>query len=880
MKKRIKYTTSLLLLVCILASGVFPVFAENMAQVPVTELSISSVEEFLSFAESCRLDTYSQNMVVSLNADLDLTDVSFAGIPIFSGTFEGNDHAIKGISITNNGSVQGLFRYLTATAIVKNLTVQGSILPEGSKKSIGGFAGSNAGTIENCHFQGEVSGNDYIGGLVGSNQVSGTIENCCVSGNVHGNHFIGGIAGENYGLIRNCKNDSGINITANENSVDISDISTDTIMGTESANTVTDIGGIAGSSSGVIRGCENHGTVGYQHMGYNIGGIAGSQNGFITECKNYGKIYGRKEIAGIVGQVEPVSKIEYTADTLQILQKQLASTSALANQASSNAHKNAQNLNSQMALLHDQADVALDAVKQLLPSEEEPHFPDEDRILAAKNALTSSMSSMQSTMDSITSSTRGGFTTASNDIRAITNQINAMSQTLNNASENIGGTITDISDTDTDNDLTGKISLCKNYGPVSGDLNVGGIAGAVAWENDLDPEDDLHISGDRSLHFDSELRAVILNSENSGVVSAKKRNVGGIVGRMSIGLAKACINTGFIDAESAEYVGGIAGNSSGFIRSCSAKCELDGQTYVGGIAGSTSVATDCRSMVRIKNASEKFGSVLGISSDESASVENPISGNYYLPLEENVGGIDGINYSGVAESLTLENFLNLNDLPSVFSNATVTFLFEDGAIQEIVVPLGEVLNKADIPVVPKKDGYIGKWGELEDKDLQNICFDIVLEPKYVSCRTVIQSEVKRENGHPIMLAEGQFYDLNHLELKPLEELPIVFDKTTAIEAWYIPDFPKEDQTQLRLALPEDVSSDSVKIMVKNINGNWAELPFTVNGSYLVFSITPTDEAICLAKDSGIDHLEIYIIGSVLILIILVEIVRFIKKKRR
>ena len=68
---------------------------------------------------------------------------------------------------------------------------------------------------------------------------------------------------------------------------------------------------------------------------------------------------------------------------------------------------------------------------------------------------------------------------------------------------------------------------CKNYGPVQADLNAGGIVGAVAIESDLDPEADVSFSGDSSLNFAGELRAVILGCRNSSSVTGKKQNIGG-----------------------------------------------------------------------------------------------------------------------------------------------------------------------------------------------------------------------------------------------------------------------------------------------------------------------------------------------------------------
>ena len=111
--------------------------------------------------------------------------------------------------------------------------------------------------------------------------------------------------GNNLGVIRSCNNRSAVNTTAEENQVKLSDISFDTITGSESVSTVTDIGGIAGTSSGVIRQSKNRGNVGYQHMGYNVGGIAGTQTGYLYKCENFAQVYGRKEVGGIVGQMEP-----------------------------------------------------------------------------------------------------------------------------------------------------------------------------------------------------------------------------------------------------------------------------------------------------------------------------------------------------------------------------------------------------------------------------------------------------------------------------------------------------------------------------------------------------------------------------------------------
>ena len=146
---------------------------------------------------------------------------------------------------------------------------------------MGGIAGSNAGTLHNCRFEGVSSGASVVGGIAGTNLAAGVIESCTTTGSVYGAHFIGGIAGENHGIIANCTNTSSVNTTVEQNDIDLSSLTLNDLIGTENVADITDIGGIAGQSGGVIRACMNRGTVGYQHMGYNVGGIAGSQTGYI-----------------------------------------------------------------------------------------------------------------------------------------------------------------------------------------------------------------------------------------------------------------------------------------------------------------------------------------------------------------------------------------------------------------------------------------------------------------------------------------------------------------------------------------------------------------------------------------------------------------------
>lgn len=254
-----------------------------------------------------------------------MTGVEFSGIPTFGGIFLGQGYTISGLSLRQNSSVVGLFRYTQMTAVIDSVKVEGHIQPAGSGKIVGGIVGSNKGTIKNCTFNGTVSGKEQVGGIAGVNEAASIIENCSVSGMIYGNHYIGGIAGTNQGVIRQCTNEAKVNTEVEHNSIALSLDMPNNLGKKESIDSATNIGGITGSNSGVLRECYNKENVGYKKMGYNVGGIAGSQNGYITECINYAKIEGSDGVGGIVGQMKPNMVLEFGADPVKTMKGQMNS---------------------------------------------------------------------------------------------------------------------------------------------------------------------------------------------------------------------------------------------------------------------------------------------------------------------------------------------------------------------------------------------------------------------------------------------------------------------------------------------------------------------------------------------------------------------------
>ncbi len=289
---------------------------ETAGEVSALEyIDINSVEDLLALSEECYVDSWSEGKYISLKSDLNLAGVDFKPIPVFSGTFDGGGHTISGFDYVGDGYVIGFFRYIGSTGIVRNLTLRGSVDSENERECVGSICGINYGEVRGCTFQGTVSGRDTVGGIAGINESTATISGCTVKGRITGYYSTGGITGINHGAVNYCTNRAGIN----DNSAWVWEDDEmgglgifDSLVSNDDVELYSgvDTGGIAGFSDGIISRCTNEGTVGYEHTGYNIGGIAGRQSGIISLCVNNGTVYGRKDIGGIAGQMEPFIEID------------------------------------------------------------------------------------------------------------------------------------------------------------------------------------------------------------------------------------------------------------------------------------------------------------------------------------------------------------------------------------------------------------------------------------------------------------------------------------------------------------------------------------------------------------------------------------------
>lgn len=1099
---------------------------------------IDTVEDFLDFADRCTLDTWSQGKKAVLRADISLENIEFLPIPTFGGVFDGGGHQITGMDIDQKVSPAGLFGTLQESAVVKNLKVSGSVkIPD---DHAGGVAGINDGQILDCSFDGSLSGKGNVGGIAGTNEEKGKIQNCRTSGDVQGSSMTGGVVGNNKGVVSSCVNRGNVNITSVDPGLNVNEMdfklnqSLFQLSALDTVNVATDTGGIAGYSSGMTLSCTNHGTVGYQHIGYNVGGIAGRSSGYMFVCRNYGEVFGRKDIGGIAGQAEPDILLNLSADKLEQIRQELTKleemvaaaaehTEASSSQTASRltdignsvdtASSYAKNLSDQIAeygnevvedvnrsgeIFSDTAEQLsqngdrltemiakiteglemleqavremeqsgefgeaalrdlqaaaddLDAVSKLMESslariaegmknlrdavivKDEaavknalaqiedgsrklaealgrlesaiqklegalgtvPAAPKE--VLAAlrelKNAFADNLSAavtladgikkLQENTDFNSQRAKEGLAQVREGLQSLqtaSGQISQLMENLRNSlknmeqmsegmreamgtladslaifgeasvsgkeimkniddllsglgdvnpvqseypSEAVGGMadalyasmgeinghikqlyadvsassetltsdfgkinsqfmtvmnlmldmvhqlesgseeerVSDTSEQDMDEVINGKVLSCSNDASIDGDINVGGIAGALAIEYEFDPEDDLAAEGAASYRKEYELKAILQKCVNSGNVTSRKDYAGGVCGRMDLGFAAGCESYGRIQSENGSYVGGIAGFSTGIVRGCFAKCSLAGKKYIGGIVGSgggqdtessAGKVQGCYSMVDIVSYEQYAGAVAGV--DGGSYGEN-------FFVSDSLAGIGRCSITGQAEPMEYKALLEVEGLPQQFRQLTVRFMEEENLIQQFSLNYGEGLDPKDFPAIPEREGYFSRWSE---EELEQLHFDVDVEAVYKLYETALPSKAVREDGREVFFVEGQFDDRAKLKTRQLEEpsegggqegepelsgagLP----KGRWEECWQLEIPDDEAPSHMARYLSPDGKTKGWSVYVYQ-DGAWKNAKAKAVGSYLEFEVKGNNAYLAVVRRVGI-----------------------------
>ncbi|WP_276253233.1 CARDB domain-containing protein [Halomontanus rarus] len=207
----------------------------------------------------------------------------------FAGTFEGNGHAIDGLTIDRPGEDEvGLFsladRATIANVSVTNATVDGGVRTGVVVGSLELSGSSAASTVRNVSATGSVSGTNSVGGLVGGasdfyanpSEILESDANVTVSGETR----VGGVVGENRNSVVDDTHASG-NVTGE-----------------------SEVGGLVGYNDYGVALVRDSSASGVVEGDTRVGGLIGKHRNGVTERSwATGAVDGSSEVGGLAGAV-------------------------------------------------------------------------------------------------------------------------------------------------------------------------------------------------------------------------------------------------------------------------------------------------------------------------------------------------------------------------------------------------------------------------------------------------------------------------------------------------------------------------------------------------------------------------------------------------
>ena len=202
----------------------------------------------------------------------------------FRATFEGDEHTIANLYINRKGANQpeyiGLFGYVGDGGVISRIQL----------------------------LDVEVSGNNKVGGLVGSALYrNGTIRNIFVTGSVSGTEYVGGLAGESYGGYSIIGSHANVTVSGDRAVGGLAGAGGPVISSNARGNVSgsSAVGGLVGFSGGPISTSYASGKVVSDAGGGGVGGLVGYNQGSgdrrISTSYATGNVSGNGPAGGLVG---------------------------------------------------------------------------------------------------------------------------------------------------------------------------------------------------------------------------------------------------------------------------------------------------------------------------------------------------------------------------------------------------------------------------------------------------------------------------------------------------------------------------------------------------------------------------------------------------
>ena len=647
----------------------------------------------------------------------------------------------------------------------------------------GGIAGKNYGVIDNCSNKGNVNSTESWIEMEDENTDSSLIGNVDTTGliSVHSGVDTGGIAGFSEGLIARSQNDATV--------------------GYEHAG--YNVGGVAGRQSGIIFSSYN---AGYVYGKKDVGGIIGQQEPFIEVDQGKSIRYATDKLAADVDQL--IEDAEAAEDSLSAdLHALKISSDSLkdsVNKITQNVSDSKESADADLQERSDGLQERIDGLQekgeeiqttinsnkeeieisietedlkkgaeeryQNLKGKKEDALQENENWKNDLTSLTTNLNAMSDVLDRIERNAGKNSDKISRDVENVNDSLDStygLMTDIKNGLEEEGASylFTDLSEEALELDLTGRTFNCVNKGVVKGDIDVGGVVGAMAVDDENLESNQIVTLGIKTGEAYSTVN-VVRHCTNEGYVTSRKDKIGGIAGYLEQGVIYDCRGFGEVNAEERNYVGGICGLSEGSIRNGYVLCSLTGNSYVGGIAGSAVKITDCVSMPLMKTTGDNTGAVAGEIPRDKLTKENDFSavhGNVFV--SDDHYGIDKVNYADIAEKVEYKELCAMDGLPKEFKHLTIAFRIEDETVLKEEYSYGEDLSGITCPELEGKEGHFVSWPDLSG---QKMLGNMVVEAEYLQNITVIPSEIK-DDDRVVAFVGGQFNIEDQIAVTPVSQ---------------------------------------------------------------------------------------------------------------
>ena len=548
-----------------------------------TPYEVSTLDDLLHIAALLDNDAdltdchFKQTQNIDISSVANWTPIGTIGLP-FGGVYIGNNCEVSGLTIDTDASFLGLFGFVTGS--VCDLTVRGNIrgINDGENNVgyahtfAGGIVGAinNGASIENCTSYVDITGDAFVGGIVGEIMETdyllfgtrlSTVKDCTNYGKITAYAksakneeamYFGGIAGRNNGYVLNCANYGEVDGDTYSADAEKKDRYVGGIVGYSYIPFKNGAGPNNQMNYVAVSDCKNYGFV---HGTYAVGGIIGQGVFSVKNCQNEGTVQGVNCVGGIMGIGGTKATLSYACGTISNCTNkgQVLSTERNAGGIVGYNYVNIDNCTNE----------------------------NQGVIAAATDGRAYYIGGIAGTNENgtITLCNNYGDVVGTADARTVNGGIvgqllgGTVARCDNYAQIKGLGCVGGIVGNDGEN-YTSQLDACNNYGIVEGTTFVGGICGAT-------------------------YRAAVTDCHNNGTVSGTS-DVGGNIGWLSGSAPSVTDCTNSADGKvtaTANYAGGIVGRigSNGqenvaTLQNCVNRAEVVGNTYVGGITGGVSAA--------------------------------------------------------------------------------------------------------------------------------------------------------------------------------------------------------------------------------------------------------------------------------------------------